>query len=38
MKNSLLSYDIITKTLSTTHVKKLYGNAQFGANSTGSNI
>ena len=38
MKNSLLSYDIITKTLSTTHVKKLYGNAQFGANSAGSNI
>jgi hypothetical protein len=36
MKNTLLSYDIITKNLSTTHVKKLYGNFQF--NSNGSNV
>ena len=38
MKNSLLSYDIINKTLSTTHVKKLYGNPQLNANSTNLNL
>jgi hypothetical protein len=36
MKNTLLSYDLITKNLSTTHLKKLYGNSQF--NSNGSNV
>ena len=38
MKNTLLSYDIITKNLSTTHVKKLYGNFQFNSNSSNVNI
>lgn len=38
MKNTLLSYDIITKNLTTTHLKKLYGNAQFNSYSTNSNI
>jgi hypothetical protein len=38
MKNSLLSYDIFSKNLSTTHVKKLYGNIQFNSNSPNSNI
>jgi hypothetical protein len=38
MKNTLLSYDLVTKTLSTTHLKKLYGNSKFNSNSINSNI
>ena len=38
MKNSLLSYDIITKASSTTHVKKLYGSNQSNSNVSGTNI
>lgn len=38
MKNSLLSYDIITKASSTTHVKKLYGSNQLNSNMSGTNI
>jgi hypothetical protein len=38
MKNTLLSYDLITKASSTTHLKKLYGNSQFNSNITNSNI
>ena len=38
MKNSLLSYDIITKASATTHVKKLYGSNQSNSNISGANI
>lgn len=38
MKNTLLSYDIITKNLSTTHLKKLYGNPQFNSDASNVNI
>ena len=38
MKNTLLSYDLVTKTLSTTHLKKLYGNSQFNSNIANTNI
>jgi hypothetical protein len=38
MKNTLLSYDLITKASSTTHLKKLYGNPQFNSNVMNNNI
>lgn len=38
LKNSLLSYEIITKSNTTTHVKKLYGNISLNANIANKNI
>ena len=38
MKNSLLSYDLITKASTTTHVKKLYGSNQSNSNVSSTNI
>jgi hypothetical protein len=38
MKNSLLSHDFVTKALSTTHVKKLYGSSELDSGITNKNI
>ena len=38
MKNSLLSHDLVSKTLSTTHVKKLYGSSELDSNINNKNI